>query len=295
MPASGDFYAILGVSRDADTATLKKAYRTQAKRWHPDVNDSQEAEERFKEVARAWDVLSDPSRRRDYDRTGNSGRRREVDAATAQFLRDFREAVSWIEDLFFDEILPRYVERYFRGRGVFFLERLLHDVEGHVLMEILTDPEPSPPSRERARRARVITPVVVRAVAFEDGSRRPILGRSVTHYGVMGAAWGWSGQVELYAGSYLLSGITEPSRLAAHILPVLAREYVRLVEDLLPPELRPVHTRDAVLAGERAHRLSPARARLADQWFVIKPWAGIAAVVLVILMLLAIILPGFAG
>ena len=237
MPASDDYYGILGVSRDADARALKKAYRTQAKRWHPDVNASKEAETRFKEVARAWEVLSDPRRRREYDRTGTTARRRDVDAATASFLRDFQDAARWMTDLFFEEILPRYIERYFRGRGVLLLQRLLADVEAHVMMEILTDPEPSDASRGRAARGRQITPVVVRGSAFVDADRRPILGRSVTHYGVLGASWGWSGQIELYAGSYLLSGISDPDRLAAQVLPVIAREYVRLVEDLLPPDL----------------------------------------------------------
>jgi len=294
MAATDDYYALLGVPKTADAATLKKAYRTQAKKWHPDVNKAPGAEARFKEVAHAWEVLSDPRRRRDYDRTGSTSRRRTVDAATASFLRDFAEAARWMSDMFFDEILPRYIERYLLGRGVWMLRRLLADVENHVLMDILSDPEPGEEARKRAAAARKLTPVVVRGVAYVDPDRKPIFGRSVTHYGVLGAAWGWSGQIELYAGSFMMAKITDSNRLAAEILPVLAREYVRLVEDLLPADLRPLHTREEATAGYRVARLSEGQARLADQWFAIKPYAGIAAVMLLILGLLAVILPGFA-
>ena len=62
-----DYYKILGVSEDAETADIKTAYRKLARALHPDVNPGEEAAERFKEVSRAWSVLSDPSRRKLYD------------------------------------------------------------------------------------------------------------------------------------------------------------------------------------------------------------------------------------
>ena len=69
-----DYYEILGVSRDADMATIKKAYRRAAVRDHPDKNPGDaEAEERFKEAAEAYSVLSDPEKRQLYDRFGRSG------------------------------------------------------------------------------------------------------------------------------------------------------------------------------------------------------------------------------
>jgi len=62
-------YEILGVEADADQATIKKAYRKAAMRWHPDQNRGDaEAETRFKEVAAAYEVLSDPKKRSRYDR-----------------------------------------------------------------------------------------------------------------------------------------------------------------------------------------------------------------------------------
>ncbi len=68
-----DYYEILGVSRDADDATLKKAYRALAKKYHPDTNQGDaEAEEKFKEASEAYAVLSDPDKRRQYDQFGSA-------------------------------------------------------------------------------------------------------------------------------------------------------------------------------------------------------------------------------
>ena len=62
-----DYYEVLGVSRDADDATLKKAYRQVAKKYHPDMNPGDaEAEKKFKEASEAYAVLSDPEKRRQY-------------------------------------------------------------------------------------------------------------------------------------------------------------------------------------------------------------------------------------
>ena len=68
---SQDLYDILGVSRDADDAELKKAYRRLARQYHPDVNPDPAAQEKFGEVSRAYEVLSDPQKRAAYDRGGD--------------------------------------------------------------------------------------------------------------------------------------------------------------------------------------------------------------------------------
>ena len=64
-----DFYKILGVSRSANTNQIKKAYRKLAKEMHPDKNPGdEEAEERFKDLGAAYEVLSDPDQRKIYDK-----------------------------------------------------------------------------------------------------------------------------------------------------------------------------------------------------------------------------------
>lgn len=68
---SQDLYDLLGVARDADADTIKKAYRKLARQLHPDVNPDPETQERFKEVSRAYEVLSDPQKRAAYDRGGD--------------------------------------------------------------------------------------------------------------------------------------------------------------------------------------------------------------------------------
>ena len=68
-----DYYEVLGVSKDADEATLKKAYRQVAKKYHPDMNPGDaEAEKKFKEASEAYAILSDPEKRRQYDQFGHA-------------------------------------------------------------------------------------------------------------------------------------------------------------------------------------------------------------------------------
>jgi molecular chaperone DnaJ len=68
-----DYYEILGVSRDADQEEIKRAYRRLARKYHPDVNKDPGAEETFKEINRANEVLSEPELRARYDRFGEAG------------------------------------------------------------------------------------------------------------------------------------------------------------------------------------------------------------------------------
>ena len=71
--AKRDYYEVLGVSKDVDEATLKKAYRKVAKKYHPDMNPGdKEAEAKFKEATEAYTVLSDPEKRRTYDQYGHA-------------------------------------------------------------------------------------------------------------------------------------------------------------------------------------------------------------------------------
>jgi curved DNA-binding protein len=78
-----DYYEVLGVAHDASADELQRAFRTLARRYHPDVNHDPGAEERFKEINEAYHVLADPSTRSRYDRFGPEFRRipEDVDAA----------------------------------------------------------------------------------------------------------------------------------------------------------------------------------------------------------------------
>lgn len=73
MADKRDYYEVLGVARNADDATIKKAYRKLAKRYHPDMNkDNPSAEEKFKEVTEAYNILSDKEKRKLYDQFGHA-------------------------------------------------------------------------------------------------------------------------------------------------------------------------------------------------------------------------------
>src|SRR5438270_7519668 len=95
-----DFYSVLGVPRGASDDDIKKAYRKLAMQFHPDRNNgSAEAEEKFKQITEAYDVLRDPQKRAAYDRFGEEGLRgggmgggfHHVDLSEALgiFMRDF--------------------------------------------------------------------------------------------------------------------------------------------------------------------------------------------------------------
>ena len=74
MPDRPDYYKVLGVGKNASEEEIKKAYRKLARKYHPDTNaGNKEAEERFKEISQAHDVLSDPDKRKAYDRSGMLG------------------------------------------------------------------------------------------------------------------------------------------------------------------------------------------------------------------------------
>jgi molecular chaperone DnaJ len=73
MSSRRDYYEVLGLERSASDTDIKKAYRMLARQYHPDVNREPDADARFKEIAEAYEVLSDPDKRAAYDRFGHAG------------------------------------------------------------------------------------------------------------------------------------------------------------------------------------------------------------------------------
>ena len=73
MANKRDYYEVLGLSKGASEDDIKKAYRKLAKKYHPDINKAADAEEKFKEINEAYEVLSDPQKKATYDQFGHSG------------------------------------------------------------------------------------------------------------------------------------------------------------------------------------------------------------------------------
>src|SRR3954451_10823341 len=84
-----DYYAVLGVPRTADEKQIKSAYRKLARKYHPDVNKDAGAEEQFKRVNEAYDVLSDSAKRKQYDTYGQAWQQFQRNGGSASNMDDF--------------------------------------------------------------------------------------------------------------------------------------------------------------------------------------------------------------
>lgn len=87
-----NYYEMLGVSRNASKEEIKKAYRRLAKEWHPDVNSSPEAHERFRDINEAYHILSDEQKRAEYDRILQSGDEKSY-RDFMEYIQDFLESI----------------------------------------------------------------------------------------------------------------------------------------------------------------------------------------------------------
>ncbi|MFH1403257.1 MAG: molecular chaperone DnaJ [Candidatus Altiarchaeota archaeon] len=115
MAGKRDYYEVLGVGKDASKSDIKSSYRKLAKKYHPDVNKSPEAEERFKEISEAYEVLVDDGKKAQYDQFGHSGTNFGSQGFTWQDFTHFGD----IEDLFGgSDIFDMFFSRGFRqARG----------------------------------------------------------------------------------------------------------------------------------------------------------------------------------
>lgn len=117
MFESDDYYEILGVSRDADQNEIKTAFKKKAKEYHPDQSDKENAEEKFKVISEAYEVLSDEQMRKQYDRHGKDG----VDRAKSQGRGrgrsgGFADLGDLLEEMGFGDVSDLFGGRG-RGRG----------------------------------------------------------------------------------------------------------------------------------------------------------------------------------
>ena len=115
-----DYYDVLGVSRDATQDEIRRAYRRLAREYHPDLNSDPDAEERFKELGEANEVLSDPEKRSRYDRLGAQWRAQEAAPGGGDF-EDFFAGQGFARDMgpeFGDGVFSEFFERLFGDGAV---------------------------------------------------------------------------------------------------------------------------------------------------------------------------------
>uniref|UniRef100_A0A1I8EIE1 J domain-containing protein n=1 Tax=Wuchereria bancrofti TaxID=6293 RepID=A0A1I8EIE1_WUCBA len=125
--SSSCFYNVLGVPRNADDAAIRKAYRKLALQWHPDKNPSNNevAEQKFKRITQAYEVLSDPKKRNSYDRSRLTGSQRHNRQSCNVFHHRFRSPFDIFQEFFgqkdlFDDFMidgKSFSPFFFRNRS----------------------------------------------------------------------------------------------------------------------------------------------------------------------------------
>jgi curved DNA-binding protein CbpA len=242
-----DLYSILGVADNATLKEIKTAFRRKARTVHPDLNpDDPQAESRFKALAEAYEVLQHPVRRRKYDmqrQRGFSSRDipnfGEHDETAKAFAQAFTTAYARTQTVFFDALLPRYLEAFQRGPGYTLVFRMLDDLDTEQYMKIASRPPPSFAAKQQVHRYLNECPVNVDGGAYVNPLGELIQGKMTA---IREPSLRYQ-RITLYAGSFFASGVRSVDGLSVAILPVLMREYIRFLELQLPPEHRPLHQR----------------------------------------------------
>lgn len=111
-----DYYAVLGVARDADADAIKKAYRKLARKYHPDVSKAADADERFKEVGEAYETLKDPDKRAAYDALGRRPAGEEF-APPPNWQHDFGAGEAVFEEMDLSDLFEALGRQHRREQG----------------------------------------------------------------------------------------------------------------------------------------------------------------------------------
>ncbi len=135
MASATDYYDVLGVARDASPDEIKKAFRSRARDVHPDTSDHDDAEERFKTLNEAYEVLSDPEKRSSYDRFGTADPRQVGYGGAGGFEDLFTGGMGDVFSVFFDGMMggnARAVRREGRDMSAQVAVSLLEAADGVV-------------------------------------------------------------------------------------------------------------------------------------------------------------------
>ncbi|HEX7059605.1 MAG TPA: DnaJ domain-containing protein [Solirubrobacterales bacterium] len=192
-----DYYEVLGVGRGASEGELKKAFRRLARELHPDVNaHDPQAEEKFKQAAEAYEVLSNPERRSTYDRYGRDGLR------GGGFSPNGGAGFGSIEDIF---------EAFFSGQGIRFQrgpmrgQDLVHRVE-LTAVEAMLGKSVKVPSHEGERE-------IVIPAGTQHGTQFALRG-----HGLPGSGGGSPGDLVIVVGVIVPANLSEEQRELAEKL-----------------------------------------------------------------------------
>jgi hypothetical protein len=247
-----DPYEVLGVSPDDTLDTIRKAYRQAAKAWHPDLHpDAPEAEERFKEAAAAWEVLSDPARRAGYDEAAGRQARGQVDPAYVELVATSVErAQDWLDR----GVLPQVAARW-RGHGAEAVAWALSEVESLCVPQAI-----QPVSWWASRRARKLAGELTFRISETPGPQALRLFRHRR---------GWELRI--------LPWFLQQSRLQdAELDDVLMRLVIESALRCLAAGRLPVHPEHPDLLGVSRLRDDAEVSRVRGQWLL---WGSVALVI----------------
>ena len=230
-----------------DTASqreIKAAFRRQAKRFHPDLNPGDiNAERQFKAIAEAYEVLGNAARRADYDRwfrmqsDSPPPSTNTLNVEAEQFVATFREASSRVQSVFFDAILPRYLEKYDFGRGYQLVFHLTRDLDARTYMDIASGPKPSFSTTQRMHQLMQSCPIHIDGGANgRPKGTRPWSTHLLTMRRLSLSV------VTLYAGSFFAKGFARLIPSVA-LMETIVKEYIRHLQQL-PPHQRPMLLRE---------------------------------------------------